>query len=497
MTDHAQQAADADQQGSRRCRGLWGLRWIGCGTQRWHITFGVVLWAMSSATLGGASRADEVVVESVAKPNPEASSAFDSHANRFESVLIEDGGSQEAYVELPNDEATAHEHGRVTDGDGISWDGSEMAPPIVIEDAMPEALASDAPSFSDAGPVSVATDGWWASCAGFVSSEFLGGRGANASDYMDCMDCGHAAGHCGGGCGAGCRGGCRPGAKWAIQADALVLWRGDFASQTFLVDDIGVPALDASNVRTPAAAGPRIGILRSLGCGRAIEGNYFNVGGIEGQTSTTGLGTPYTAVGLADLPFNDIQSGQYITRGQIKSAEVNYRWGQGSRIVWLTGFRWIEWNETGSVDYEFFNPLPFGNGNVQAQVGNDLYGGQFGGQFWFLDWGKWQMNAIGKAGAYGNTAYQQTTVTGGVPPQPTLRADDQDISFFGEVGLNSTVWLTPWLAWRAGYSFFWLEGVATAAEQLPLGSFGTGTTAISTNGSVFLQGFSTGLEARW
>ena len=427
--------------------------------------------------------------ETVPLPRATENGSFESVTNEYESVLIGDALNGRAPMKWPHDQAIVIEESQVEMGDGMSWDGAGVTQQVEVGDIMPADQAVAQP-LEELTQARVVADAWWGSCADFVDAEFLGG-------HAGCGYGGHGSSQSGPACGMGCHGGCRPGAKWALQAEALVLWRGAFGDQTLLVNDIGVPALDAGNVRTPAAAGPRIGILRSLGCGRALEGSYFNVGGIQGQTSTTGIGAPYTAVGLADLPFNDIQSGQYTTRGQIKSAEVNYRWGQGSRIVWLTGFRWIEWNETGSVDYEFLNPLPFGNGSVQGQVGNDLYGGQFGGQFWFLDWGKWQMNVIGKAGAYGNTAYQQTSVTGGVPPQPTLRANNQDVSFFGEVGLNSTVWLTPWLAWRAGYSFFWLEGVATAAEQLPLGSFGTGTTSINTNGSVFLQGFSTGLEARW
>jgi hypothetical protein len=292
-------------------------------------------------------------------------------------------------------------------------------------------------------------------------------------------------------------GDCRRGRRWAIQADALVLWRNNIAGPPLLLDSFGSVGLDAADVRTAAAAGPRIGVIRNLGCGRAVEGNWFNVGGIQGGNATDGLGAPYTAIGLADLPFSDIIAADYTTRGQIKSAEFNYRWSQGRRVIWLAGFRWIEWNETATVNYEFENPEPFGNGSIQSRVGNDLYGGQFGCRLRLWDLGKWQVSTVGKAGGYGNVAFQRTSVNGGVPPQPTIGAIADDVAFFGEVGVNSTLWLTNWLAWRAGYNFFWLEGVATAAQQLPLGSFGSETASINTNGSVFLQGFSTGLEARW
>jgi hypothetical protein len=255
-------------------------------------------------------------------------------------------------------------------------------------------------------------------------------------------------------------------------------------------------ALDAGDVQTAAAAGPRIGVLRSLGCGRAIEGNYFNVGGIQGSTATDGVGSPYTPVGLADLAFTDIGSADYTTRGQIKSAELNYRWCQGRRIIWMAGFRWVEWNEVATVDMQEASGEDRLN-NIQANVGNDLYGGQFGCRLRFWDLGKWQVGAVGKAGVFGNTAYQRTKALVDGEQFGPIGANDDAVAFFGEVGINSTLWLNRWLAWRAGYNFFWLQGVATAAQQFPLTNFGSDTATIVVNDAVFLQGFSTGLEARW
>jgi len=293
--------------------------------------------------------------------------------------------------------------------------------------------------------------------------------------------------------GGPCHGGCRPGCLWAIQADALVLWRNNIDGQPLLSGTNGSIALDSGDVRTAAAAGPRIGLLRSLGCGRAIEGNYFSVGGIQGSTSTDGLAAPYTPIHLADIAFPDIEEAEYTTRGQIKSAELNYRWSQGTRIIWLAGFRWVEWNERGKVEMQAIGAVD----SIQSDVGNDLYGGQFGCRLRFWDRGKWQVGAVGKAGVFQNSAYQRTRAQVPGDTFGPINADDSNVAFFGEVGVNSTLWVTRWLAWRAGYNFFWLQGVATADQQFRLTNFGTDTASIDNDSSVFLQGFSTGLEARW
>lgn len=342
-------------------------------------------------------------------------------------------------------------------GIGAAFDGGEAgAPSVLVDDGPMEAVASTIGD--DQEPWCDPCDTAWA------------GAGAGA---------------------------CPGGRRWAIQADALVLWRNDIGGPPLLLDSFGAVGLDAADVRTAAAAGPRIGVIRNLGCGRSIEGNWFNVGGIQGTTVTDGVGAPYTAIGLADLPLSDIAAADYTTHGQIKSAEFNYRWSQGRRVIWLAGFRWIEWNETATVNYEFTAPSPLTNGLTQSRVGNDLYGGQFGCRLRLWDLGTWQVSTVGKAGLYGNVAYQGSTAVIDGGSLGSVAASADDVAFFGEVGVNSTLWLTRWLAWRAGYNFFWLEGVATAAQQLPLGSFGTGTASINSNGSVFLQGFSTGLEARW
>ena len=136
---------------------------------------------------------------------------------------------------------------------------------------------------------------------------------------------------------------------------------------------------------------------------------------------------------------------------------------------------------------------------VNVATGNDLYGGQAG-----MDIGLWNgggrftVNGIGKAGIFLNNAYQRTAVPSGGSLLPAY-ATAQQTAFFGEVGVNSSLRLTNWLSWRAGYSLFWLSGVAVPASQLSLVNqpVPNEVATINTNGSVLLHGVTTGLEARW
>jgi hypothetical protein len=434
------------------------------------------LLAIVLTACGAAIGQEPGAIEDVTVPPPVLEGAFDSTEDGFSSVLVDDGGLAD----------TADAPAR-TFADGV-----ERAASGGIGGTL--SCVVDPPAADPLGGLGGTVP--WGS-AGVDAGLGRCQPGMHGGQCQECWQNGFAAADAACSfCGDTCHDGCPPGCLWAVQVDALVLWRNNIEGQPLLSTDEGMVALDAGDAQTAAAAGPRIGVLRSLGCGRAIEATYFNVGGIQGTTATDGRGAPYTPIRLADIAFADIDSAEYTTRGQIKSAEVNYRWCQGQRVIWLAGFRWVEWNETGTVDMQAVGDEVLPN-DIETTTGNDLYGGQIGCRLKFWDLGKWQVGAVGKAGVFGNTAYQRTSVVVDGEPFGPVSATGSDVAFFGEVGLNSTLWLNRWLAWRLGYNFFWLQGVATAAEQFPLANFGSETASINIGDAVFLQGVSTGLEARW
>jgi len=293
--------------------------------------------------------------------------------------------------------------------------------------------------------------------------------------------------------------------SWDVTVDAMLLWQGNAQSLPLFLDSYGQVGFDSQDLKSEAGAGVRVGLIRQLGERHAIEGNYFQARPFNAQGKAPKSGGPYELTNTGDLLFNDIASAVITSGGSIQSAEVNWRKQETwSPITWLVGFRWVELNSQIQIDYEFANPDPFGSGDIDTDVGNNLYGGQFGADMLFWNaGGKWRVNGVGKAGLFYNAASYQRSTAGffyqdGTPfPIGSVSATADQTSFFGEVGLNSTWWITNWLAWRAGYSVFWASGVAVAAEQLPLNSFGDGTATINTNGSVLLHGATTGLEARW
>lgn len=291
--------------------------------------------------------------------------------------------------------------------------------------------------------------------------------------------------------------------RWIVQVDALMLWQGNIASRPILLNGAGLTALDANQAQTPVSVGTRYGLMFNLDECYAIEGNYFQAGLFDGRAATVGAG-PFTPSGVygAGALLGQVDTAQLVSSGFIKSAELNWRRRNPGPLTWLAGFRWVEWNQGLGLNGTYSNGL-LGAGNLASSTitGNDLYGGQVGADLslWNNKSGPITVNGIGKAGIFYNNAFQHSAVTTTAAGTNKVGSVADQTAFFGEVGANANVRLAPWLFWRAGYSVFWLSGVAIPADQLSQANLAVSppTALINTNGSVLLHGVTTGLEARW
>jgi hypothetical protein len=285
--------------------------------------------------------------------------------------------------------------------------------------------------------------------------------------------------------------------RWTAQVDALLLWRGNIPSRPLFGTIDGPVALDANDLQTPATGGPRFGLFLHLDDCYAIEGNYFLVDGFSGAKTLPTITAGYFFEDIAGIvPPGRLVPSDTATAssgGGIQSAEMNWR-RRADLVTWLAGFRWVQWNESLSIASRDGTNLD----TIAVDVGNDLYGGQAGCELRMWELGQWlRVNALGKAGIFYNPAYQTTNVNSPDNIEFVGGTQADQTAFFGEFGVNATLQIREWLGWRVGYSLFWLSGVATAAEQLAVVNAHAGTAGINTNGSVLLQGVTTGIEARW
>lgn len=293
---------------------------------------------------------------------------------------------------------------------------------------------------------------------------------------------------------------------WEAQIDALFLWQGNIQSRPLYVDSVtNATVLDANQLYAPAAIAPRYALTYHRDDCRAIEVNYFQVWGFNAQqlvgpqTDAVGDGT-FAANNLVGPDYNQVSGALATSSANIQSLEVNLRHTDGGMIEWISGFRWLQWGQNLTLaDTITQGDVPVGGDVASIDTLNNLYGWQWGGDMMLWNAGRWlRVNGIAKAGVYYNhQAAQNTFYTDFSNPDVNVASANDTVSFVGETGVNASLALTNWLSWRAGYTFFWLGGMATPARQLGLTDINANTTSVNTNGSVFLHGVNTGLEARW
>lgn len=295
--------------------------------------------------------------------------------------------------------------------------------------------------------------------------------------------------------------------RWVGQADVLLLWQGNVPSTPLLTLDADPFPVELAGNQLPyvMGTGPRTAVLFNIDRCHAIEANYFNAGNFSSVRNFTAPEAGSLAwAALGNYNIGDIIGGSVATAGRIQSFELNWRKRYSPTVTWLAGFRWIEWNDSLTLNDSFDNGVdPAGTDSLSARSGNDLYGGQLGLDALLLTLfeSTIRFNGVAKAGVYGNPNASTTmTVDSSDPTRlvaTSYTANGSSTGFFGEVGVNGAVRLSEHLYWRAGYNFFWISGVATSLNQLGALDLTDSTGKLNLGGSVFLHGVNTGIELVW
>jgi hypothetical protein len=191
--------------------------------------------------------------------------------------------------------------------------------------------------------------------------------------------------------------------------------------------------------------------------------------------------------------------------------QPNGRWRRecapGTYMSYLVGLRYMTigdgfiWNTRGLFrDAQTGDHVTSGNYTVQTE--NDLLGLQMGADLIFRRC-KWSWGVHSKVGPYVNFArsMQEIKTQGAGDPFALIELNDRfntlkhKVALIGEVGFEANYKFTPNMTGRVAYDFMWINGLALAPEQLQFTD--TPESTINTNGSIFSQGLTMGLEWNW
>ncbi|MFM8495807.1 MAG: hypothetical protein ACKOEM_09825 [Planctomycetia bacterium] len=291
---------------------------------------------------------------------------------------------------------------------------------------------------------------------------------------------------------------------WSGRAEALLLWRQSPQPLVLFENAAGGSALDASQLGSGMAAGPRFTLFRHTGDDGASEFNYLRVQTFEASRDLPPAeGYFQTSQGIYCCP--SIIPADTITTNlssSLQSFELNRRFPTSGGWQWLTGFRWVEWRE--GITIQTNGAQGVLRNDYATTTFNDLYGWQAGADSILYGLGgPFRIEGLGKAGLYYNNAVQTSAraTTATLPPSAfSVSSTIGQAAFVGEVGLTAVYDVNDWLSLRAGYAAFWLGGIAQAPNQLFEQKICPGqalAAATDTGGSVWIQGITLGLEARY
>ncbi len=282
-------------------------------------------------------------------------------------------------------------------------------------------------------------------------------------------------------------------ACWTGRVDAIVMWRNAPYSRD-LVTEQGELVLNAEQLESSLAAGPRIQLFRTNSDGAAVEVGYVRAFNFRSERFVSAATVPLRPVDIlppAPNPFFD--DGTVNLGSSLQTLELNGRvpLRQGN-LQFISGFRWLEWNESFSLDTSVPTAPGFFD-NYATNVINSLYGGQIGIDA-LLYTNTWiEVESVLKGGAYYNSAVSRSAFISNSSPDQNWSVSEQPASgaFVGEIGFTGVVSITSCLDLRFGYLGYWLQSIAQPTRQL------SNPAALVANGGTVVQGVTLGLEGRW
>lgn len=393
--------------------------------------------------------------------------------------------------------ALAVDYGSIADSSVLQYDNGGYV------DAVPGGIVSDGliPGGTADGVVTEGPmDGelWSSGQPGMVDTSSLPPDGT----LIECPTCPPG--------GQGCKDCCKPPyglfnrlidnkhACWTFRTDGILLWRNSPRTQPLY--DYFPPAkgtaLDAHQINSTPAGGPRFSIFRTDGCGDALEATYFRAANFRGISTL-----PFRQEGYqpAYLPIpSGVDTATANLGSSLQSFELNGRMTVCKTIQLLGGFRWFEWRESLQMNDSSSVAVPPFQESVSVNCINSLYGYQIGFDSLLFNSHWLRVEGLMKGGAYLNNALQTTVANTSISPTTyqSRVGTPHTPAFVGELGLTGVVPITCNCDFRFGYMGLWLESLAQPTNQKQTLDPAVPAT-LNLTGGVVLQGITLGLEGRW
>ena len=319
-------------------------------------------------------------------------------------------------------------------------------------------------------------------------SDFKGGSGCGCGNAKGSgCGCGAAKGS-GCGCGAtdGCDSGCSSGCcqRMNIKFGLLYLTR-DNPNDVPVIQRAGVPIFRANQFDFDYEPGFELEVNRRLDSCTNLNVRYFQVDGFEDVAAVPYLAPDVLATAPPGIGIPGGPSTAFLQyRSELHSFEINRERRVSDQTTFSLGARYIEVDDTLRAAAPGFA--------AEINADNHLYGFQLGLNRSLRSRGQLELSGYSKMGLYTNFADQSATVPGLI-----TGTSDGALTFVGEVGLVSDLRLNNRLSFVTDVRLLYLDGLALAADQLPLINGATGAVGRLDMSEVFYYGVFGGLQWAW
>lgn len=293
----------------------------------------------------------------------------------------------------------------------------------------------------------------------------------------------------------------RPKARWSIGAESLFLTEGGKPAGPALIQQVSNDAilLYAPQLTAMQGVGSRFTVGRQHSERLGYEFVYSGLYSAKQSASVhadndLALAGP---IALASLDFFQSDDMTVIYDTTFHSFESNFivtpDLGIGSFLI---GSRFIYWKER--FDLRSSDSDQFTSDYVVNAM-NRMYGAQIG-------WNGAVTTALGdtllklRGGLFGTHASQGQSLydlDNTFDLRPATGGFDNRTSYLGECSVVQCFNPAAGVDLRVGYTMMWIEGLTRAPEQVDLSDNFDSGTAIHSDGSIFLHGFSLGATFSW
>lgn len=308
-------------------------------------------------------------------------------------------------------------------------------------------------------------------------------------------------------------------------ADAIFLQRDNGTNNAVITEDNGggsgssTPLFTTRDMRFTIGPGTRLFYGTRECSGDGWEIGYLGVYGMYGDADANatdllavpgplGLAVPGWSNADTIRPnyssnLNMVELNAFSSRSEIRGN----RWAAApwQRIChrhdseWLAGFRWAGLDETASLNVIVAPGDP--QTSYRVATTSQFFAPQVG---WRgrATWDRWMLEGWAKTALAGtllqsNAAPITSSLVPGAAYRPPRKNSTTGVGFIGDINLSGVYRFNETWGFRCGYTLMWLTGTALAGNQFDFTDTADSGRQLFGEGTVFLQGGSIGVEARW